>query len=134
VPGPAALAVWVALWSLIPVAGLFIGAVTVIAFAAAQSTTTAVLVAVAFVAMGVGDVLVMRTLERRTLHVGSFLTALALFAGIELYGFMGALLLLFGVILAVAVVAEIGPEEVAESLLAPLAGADTDATGEDRPA
>jgi predicted PurR-regulated permease PerM len=124
VPGPAALAVWVALWSLIPVAGLFIGAVTVIAFAAAQSATTAVLVAVAFVAMGVGDVLVMRALERRTLHVGSFLTAVSLFAGIELYGFMGALLLLLGVILAVAVVAEIGPEEVAESLLAPLAGAE----------
>lgn len=124
VPGPAALAVWVALWSLIPIAGLFIGAVTVVAFAAATSTTAAVLVAIAFVVMGVGDWFVSRSLERRTLHVGSFLTAFALFAGLELYGFTGAMLLLLAMILAVAVVAEIGPEEVSETLVAPLAGVD----------
>jgi predicted PurR-regulated permease PerM len=124
VPGPAALAVWVALWSLIPVAGLFIGAVPIIAFAAAGSTTTAVFVALAFVVMGAAEWFVARTVERRTIRVGSFLTALAMFAGLELYGFTGAVLLLLIVILGVAVVAEIGPDEVAETVLAPLAGAD----------
>jgi predicted PurR-regulated permease PerM len=124
VPGPAALAVWVALWSLIPVAGLFIGAVPIIAFAAAESETTAILVAVAFVAIGVAEWLVIRQIERRVLRVGSFLTAIALFAGLELYGFSGALLLLLIVILLVAVVSEMGPEEVGETVLAPLAGAE----------
>ena len=51
-------------------------------------------------------------------------TALALFAGLELYGFTGALLLLLAMIIGVAIVAEIGPEEVSETLLAPLAGVD----------
>ena len=84
-----------------------------VAFAAASSTTTAMLVGVAFVAMGVGDVAASHAgVERRTLHVGSFLTAFALFAGLELYGFTGAVLLLLAAILGVAVVAEIGPEEV----------------------
>ena len=82
------------------------------------------LVAVAFVAMGVGDWFVSRALERRTLHVGSFLTAFALFAGLELYGFAGAMLLLLATIIGVAIVAEIGPEEVSETLVAPLAGVD----------
>jgi predicted PurR-regulated permease PerM len=129
VPGPAALGAWVALWSLIPIAGLFIGAIPVVAFAAATSTVSAVLVALAFVAIGVGSAYVARVLERRVLHVGSFLTALALFTGLELYGFTGALLLLLGMIMVVAVVAEIGPEEVAETVLAPLAG--TDESGEE---
>jgi predicted PurR-regulated permease PerM len=124
VPGPAALAVWVALWSLIPVAGLFIGAVPIVAFAAADSTTTAVLVGLAFVAMGIGEWFAARAIQRRTVRVGSFLTALAMFAGLELYGFTGAVLLLLLVILGVAVVSEIGPDEVAESVLAPLAGVD----------
>ena len=54
------------------------------------------LVALAFVVDGRRRLVrVARTLERRTiLHVGSFLTAFALFAGLELYGFAGAMLLL----------------------------------------
>ncbi len=111
VPGPAALAVWVALWSLIPIAGVFIGGIPVIAFAAANSQTTATFVAAAFIAMMVGEWLVTRELERRTLRVGPFLTAFALFTGLELYGFMGALLMVLGIILLVAVVRELGDVE-----------------------
>ena len=124
VPGPAALAVWVALWSLIPVVGLYIGAVPIVAFAGAGSTTTAAFVALAFVVMGATEWFVFRRIERRVLRVGSFLTALALFTGLELYGFTGALLLLLIVVLGVAMVAEVGPDEVAETVLAPLAGVD----------
>ncbi len=114
VPGPAAFGVWVALWTLLPIAGLFIGAVPIVAFAAAQSTTTAVLVALAFVAIGVGEWFITRSAERQSVHVGPFLAALAMFVGLELYGFMGALLLFLGAILAVAIVEEIGLEEIAE--------------------
>jgi predicted PurR-regulated permease PerM len=124
VPGPAALAVWVGLWSLIPVFGLFIGAVPVVLFAGATSTTTAVLVALAFAVIGIGAILASREAARRTVRVGSFLTALALFTGLELYGFSGAVLLLLLTILVVAMIGEIGPGEVAETVIAPLAGVD----------
>jgi predicted PurR-regulated permease PerM len=124
VPGPAALAVWVALWTLLPVAGLVVGALPIVVFAAADSATHAILVGAAFVVIGIGDWVVSRRVERRTVRVGSFLTALAMFAGLELYGFMGALLLLLGVIFAVAIVQEVGPEELAEVLAAPPGGTD----------
>ncbi|MGQ0826264.1 MAG: AI-2E family transporter [Actinomycetota bacterium] len=110
IPGPAAFGVWVALWTFIPIAGLAIGALPIVVFAAADSARTAWFVALAFVAVAVGEWFVTRRLERHTLHVGPYLTALALFAGLELYGFMGALLLLLGVVLAVAVVCELNPE------------------------
>jgi predicted PurR-regulated permease PerM len=124
VPGPVAFAVWVALWSLIPVVGLFIGAVPIVIFAGANSTTNAVLVALAFVCMAVGSIAASREAERRTVRVGAFLTVVALFTGLELYGFAGAILLLLVVVVVVATVSEMGPAEVAETVIAPLAGAD----------
>ncbi len=45
------------------------------------------------------------------MRVGPFLTAFALFTGLELYGFMGALLMVLGIILLVAVVRELGDVE-----------------------
>ncbi|HYL51617.1 MAG TPA: AI-2E family transporter [Acidimicrobiia bacterium] len=118
VPGPAALGVWVALWSLLPVAGVLIGALPIVVFAGAVSTTRAVVVGVVFVAIGVGDWLVNRWLERRTVNVGSFVIVLAAFGGLELYGLSGALLSVLGAVFAVAIISEIGPEEVAEVLAA----------------
>ena len=110
VPGPAAFGVWVALWTFIPIAGLFIGAAPIIVFAAADSGAKAAVVALAFGVVAVGEAIVTRRLERQTLHVGSFLTALALFAGSELYGFMGALLLLLATVLGVAILCELNPD------------------------
>jgi predicted PurR-regulated permease PerM len=118
VPGPAALGVWVALWSLLPVAGVLIGALPIVVFAAAVSTTRAVTVGAAFVAIGVGDWLVNRWLERRSVNVGSFVIVLAAFGGLELYGLSGALLFVLGAVFSVAIISEIGPEEVAEVLAA----------------
>jgi predicted PurR-regulated permease PerM len=117
VPGPAALGVWVALWTLVPVFGLAIGAIPVVVFAGADSTQKAVVVGLAFVAVGIGEWLVTRAVEVRTVRVGSFLPAVALFAGLELYGFMGALLILVGVIVAIGIVAEAGPENLVEELV-----------------
>jgi predicted PurR-regulated permease PerM len=123
VPGPAALAVWVALWTLVPVVGVLIGALPIVVFAAQSSPGRAIAVAAAFVAIGVADWFMNRELQRTTVAVGSFVILLAGFCGLELYGLLGALLFVLGAVLAVAIVTEIGPEEVAEVVVAPLAGA-----------
>lgn len=126
VPGPAALGVWVALWSLLPVAGVLIGALPIIVFAGAISMTRAIVVTVLFVIIGIADYLVNRWLARR-LDVGSFAIVLAAFAGLELYGFMGALLFVLAAIFIISIVGEIGPEEVAEVLAAQPSPEDDDA-------
>jgi predicted PurR-regulated permease PerM len=118
VPGPAALAVWVALWSLLPVAGVMIGALPIVVFAAAVSWQRAVVVGLVFVAIGTADYFINRWNERHSVFVGSFAIVLAAFGGLELYGFMGALLFVLGAIFVIAIVSEIGPEEVAEVLAA----------------
>ncbi len=128
VPGPAALGVWVALWSLLPVAGVLIGALPIVVFAAAESWQRAVVVGGAFVVIGIADWIVNRWNERHNVTVGSFAIVLTAFGGLELYGFMGALLFVFGAILAIAIVGEIGPEEVAE-VLAATPGADESTPG-----
>jgi predicted PurR-regulated permease PerM len=112
VPGPAALAVWVGLWSLLPVAGVLIGALPIVVFAGAVSWARALVVGLAFVAIGVADWLVNRWLERRTVFIGSFAVVLAAFGGLELYGLTGALLFVLGAVCVIATVSEIGPEEV----------------------
>ena len=127
VPGPAALGVWVALWSLLPIAGVLIGALPIVVFAGAQSMSRAVAVGIAFVIIGIADWLVNRWLERRTVYVGSFAIVLAAFGGLELYGLTGALLFLFGAVWVIAIISEIGPEEVAEALVSgPSAPAEPD--------
>jgi predicted PurR-regulated permease PerM len=118
VPGPAALAVWVGLWSFLPIAGVLIGALPIIVFAGAHTLTRALVVAGCFLVILVGHWWLNRWLERRTVHVGSFVIVLAAFGGLELYGLTGALLFMLGAVLAVSIISEIGPEEVAEVLAA----------------
>jgi predicted PurR-regulated permease PerM len=121
VPGPAALGVWVALWSVVPVAGVLIGAVPIVAFAGAQSAARAIVVALVFVAMALVEQFVLKPrLERATMRLGSFVTVLVAFVGLELYGFTGALLALLGAALFVAALAELGPEELVEVVAAPV--------------
>lgn len=121
VPGAAALAVWVALWSLLPVAGVLIGAAPIVIFAAAASTGRAVAVGLAFVAMAALDLVISRWMKQRMLFVGSFIVVAAAFAGVELYGLSGALLCILGGIFGVAIAAEITSEE-AEGVVPALAG------------
>ena len=45
VPGAAAFGIWVALWSFLPVAGVFIGALPIVVFAGAHSIQRAIIVA-----------------------------------------------------------------------------------------
>ena len=118
VPGAAALAVWVALWSFLPIAGVLIGSLPIVVFAAAHTAERAFVVGACFLVIMICDWWINRWLERRTVHVGSFVIVLAAFAGLELYGLNGALLFVLGAVLAVSLIAEIGPEEVAEVLAA----------------
>jgi len=118
VPGAAALAVWVGLWSFLPIAGVLIGALPIVVFAGAHTFERAVVVGGCFVLILIGDWWLNRWLERRSVHVGSFAIVLAAFAGLELYGLNGALLFVLGAVLAVSIISEIGPEEVAEVLAA----------------
>jgi predicted PurR-regulated permease PerM len=118
VPGPAALAVWVGLWSFLPIAGVLIGALPIIVFAGAHTLTRALVVAGCFLVILVCHWWLNRWLERRTVHVGSFAIVLAAFGGLELYGLTGALLFMLGAVLTVSIISEIGPEEVAEVLAA----------------
>jgi predicted PurR-regulated permease PerM len=114
VPGPAALGVWAGLWSLLPVAGVLVGALPIVLFAGASSLTSAVLVALAFVAIGVAMFLFWPVVERETVEVGSFLIVFAAFAGLELDGLTGALLGILGVVVVVAILEELVREDESE--------------------
>jgi len=107
VPGPAALGVWVGFWTLLPIAGTFVGALPIVLFAGAASTTRAVVVGLAFVAIGLGEYVLTTYAERQTVEVGSFLIVLAAFGGLELYGLTGALLGVLGVTVLVAILDEL---------------------------
>jgi predicted PurR-regulated permease PerM len=104
-----------ALWTLLPVAGVFVGALPIVAFAGAASVTRAVVVGLVFVAIGTAEFVLTSYLERQTVEVGSFLIVFAAFGGLELYGLMGALLGLIGVIVLVAILEEL--RRVDEELL-----------------
>jgi predicted PurR-regulated permease PerM len=93
VPGPAPLALWVALWDVVPVIGATVGAIPIIVFAGVIDPTSGIVAAAAFAIYQVAEYLLLqRTIERRTLKLGPFLTVAAGFAGLELYGLAGALL------------------------------------------
>ena len=111
VPGPAALGVWVGLWTVLPVAGVFVGALPIVVFAGASSLTRAVVVALLFVVIGTAEFLFSAIVERETVEVGSFLIVFAAFGGLELDGLTGALLGVLGVVVFVAILEEIGRSE-----------------------
>lgn len=119
VPGPAALGVWVALWTVLPVAGVLVGAVPIVLFAGADSLTRAVVVALVFVAIGTAEYRLASVVERETLHVGSFLIVFAAFSGLELDGLTGALLGVLGVVVLAAIFDELGRPDTGAAIATP---------------
>jgi predicted PurR-regulated permease PerM len=111
VPGPAALGVWMAVWTLLPIAGVFVGALPIVVFAGASSLTRAVVVGVIFVAIGIAEFVFTSIVERDTVEVGSFLIVFAAAGGLELDGLSGALLGILGVVVLVAILDEYAKEE-----------------------
>jgi predicted PurR-regulated permease PerM len=111
VPGAAPLAVWAGLWDVVPFLGAMVGALPIVVLAAAVDLDKGILLAGLFVGYQIFEsTILQRRVERRTLRIGPFLTVAAGFAGIELYGIGGGLLVLLVVVLAVAVADEMAPE------------------------
>jgi len=116
VPGPAPLGVWVGLWDLVPLAGAAVGALPIVALAAATSGERALVVGLVFVAYQlVENLAVQRRVEAGTLRVGPFLTLLAGLVGLELSGVAGALLCVLAVTIATAAASILAPPDDAGS-------------------
>ncbi|HEV7888518.1 MAG TPA: AI-2E family transporter [Acidimicrobiales bacterium] len=110
VPGPAPLALWVALWDVVPVIGAAVGAHPLVGLAAIASPEKGVLLAVVFLAYQLLEWLFLqRWIDRRTVHVGPFITVVAGFIGLELYGVGGSIIMLLAVALGLAALDELTP-------------------------
>ncbi|HEX2119067.1 MAG TPA: AI-2E family transporter, partial [Acidimicrobiales bacterium] len=115
VPGSAALGVWVGLWDLVPLAGAVVGALPIVALAAATSGERALAVALFFVAYQVVEnLLVQRNVERATVKVGPFVTLAAGLVGLELSGVAGALLSVLAATMVVSAVDEVAGRDRAK--------------------
>lgn len=112
VPAPTVLAIWVAVWSLVPGVGLVVGSFAPVLLAVSVSFEAAgALLAGALVLQIVDGILVQPRIESRSMHVGPFLVLLAGVLGLELYGvggMVGAVALVVG---AVAVLDELAPHD-----------------------
>jgi predicted PurR-regulated permease PerM len=110
VPGAAPLAVWAAIWDTVPLIGAVLGTLPIVVLAAAVDPAKGILLAGMFLGYQLFEAIVLqRRVERQTLRVGPFLIIAGGFAGLELYGIGGALLVLMAVVLALAVADEISP-------------------------
>jgi predicted PurR-regulated permease PerM len=110
IPGHTALAVWLALWDIVPVIGTAIGALPFVLLAWAASPQQALVLALLFIGYQAFEGLVLqRALEKRSVRVGAFLTLSAAFLGLELYGIGGALFGAVAITVAVALGDEIAP-------------------------
>ena len=110
IPGHTALAVWLALWDIVPIMGTVIGALPIVLLAAADSPEKALVLSAVFVGYQVFEGLVLqRRLERYAVRVGPFLTLAATFFGLELYGIGGALFAAVVVTGAIALADEMAP-------------------------
>jgi predicted PurR-regulated permease PerM len=80
----------------------------IVALAAVLDPTKGVVLAALFVGWQAFEYVVLqRRVERSTVRVGPFLTALAGFGGVELYGIAGGLLAIFGAGIAVVILDEV---------------------------
>jgi predicted PurR-regulated permease PerM len=110
VRGAAALAVWVAIWDIVPVVGAAAGAAPIVLLGFLDRPLYGGLLAVAFVAVQVlEDVVWQPWLERRTVRLGPFLTVLSGLVGLEIRGLTGALLAVLFTALLVAVADDFAP-------------------------
>ncbi|MEP7053921.1 MAG: AI-2E family transporter [Actinomycetota bacterium] len=108
--GAGALAVWVAIWDIVPVIGAAIGAAPLVVLGFLEAPVDGCLLAVAFVALQVlEDVVWQPRLERRTMRLGPFLTVLSGFVGLEIRGLTGALLAVLFTALVAAVADAFAP-------------------------
>jgi predicted PurR-regulated permease PerM len=111
-PGRMPLALWVALFDLVPLLGVIVGALPLVLVTSAQSPSDAVWVALVLVAYQLLEALVLqRRIERRSLHVGPFVTVATGMVGLELYGIGGALIAPILATFVLATLVELAPPD-----------------------
>jgi predicted PurR-regulated permease PerM len=111
-PGPAPLALWVALFDLVPLVGVVVGGLPLILLGLADSPTTGAVVAGVLIAWQLLEALVLqRRVEARSLHVGPFVTVAMAMIGLELYGIGGALAAVALAVVAAALADELLPTD-----------------------
>lgn len=110
-PGKFPLALWMAVFDLVPLLGVVVGAAPLVLLALADSPTEAVVIAVVVVAWQVFEAFhLQRRVEERSLHIGPFVTVAAGMVGLELYGIGGGI-----VAVAIAVIVAATLDEVVAS-------------------
>jgi predicted PurR-regulated permease PerM len=114
-PGPAPLALWVALFDLVPLVGVVVGGLPVVLLALADSPAQAVVVAAVLIGWQLVEAIVLqRRLEARSLHIGPFITVGMAMIGLELYGIGGALAAAALAVLLAALADEMLPTDAAD--------------------
>ena len=110
-PGAWPLALWMALWDLVPLLGVVVGAAPIVLLALAESPAEAAVIGVVLVGWQLFEAFELQPkVERRSVHIGPFVTVAVGMVGLELYGIGGAL-----VSVALAVIAAATLEELAVS-------------------
>jgi predicted PurR-regulated permease PerM len=118
------LALWVALWSLIPLMGVAVGSIAVVLLTIPVDGKRALAVLALFIAYQVFEIIVIqRRLERASLHLGPAITLLAAIGGLELYGIGGLLVGVGSSVVVISILRELarsgagGVLEAADELL-----------------
>jgi predicted PurR-regulated permease PerM len=115
-PGAAPLALWMALVDVVPVIGVVFGALPLVLLTGVTSPWwQTALVAVVLLGYQVLETTLLQSrVERRSIHVGPFVTIAVAMVGLELYGIGGALISLIAAVAVLAVADElVEPMEVA---------------------
>jgi predicted PurR-regulated permease PerM len=93
VPFAGVLAIWVAFADMIPLVGATLGAIPTIAVAFLHSTSAGIIMIVVYVVYQQFENHVLQvTIMARTVKLNPFTVLVSVLAGVELYGFLGALL------------------------------------------
>jgi predicted PurR-regulated permease PerM len=91
-PGRTPLALWMALFDLVPLLGAIVGALPLVLLALADSPTEGLLVGAVFVAWQLFEAFhLQRRVEARSIHLGPWITVAFGMVGLELYGIGGAI-------------------------------------------
>ena len=107
-PGKVPLALWMAVFDLVPLLGVVVGALPLVLLALAESPAEAAVIALVLVAWQLFEAFhLQRRVEARSIHIGPFVTVGVGMIGLELYGIGGALVGVAAAVLAAAALDEV---------------------------
>src|SRR3954462_7202160 len=125
VPFPEVLALWVAFADLIPLVGATLGAIPTIAIAFLHSTSAGIIMIIVFVAYQQFENHVLQvTIMSRTVKLNPLTVLVSVLAGVELFGFLGALLAIPAAGVIQVIVRDLYNERRGELKPEPTVGAD----------